>query len=915
MDVSRYLSAASFWTPEHVFRPLSGLRHVPFLFWLVDAARPRVIVEQTAKPGNTYFACCQAVRSLEHQARCFALEPHRHEHRAAPIGSHLDRQAQEVNNECFRQFSRLIDATSPEEVCEFEDGSVDLLHFQPAPNGPALRDDLDLWLPKLSDSSIVLVQRTNHHMHASSVGRFFDELAGEYPTFEFLHDYGMGVVGVGAAIPEQVRALLDAGLQPRLRDEIRRTYTHLGQAVLDRLLRDDLQKHIQSGGSEELIPDLGEPDRPARTRLDAHPDQAGHGPEIPAPGRRSETVVLRNKLSLIEQKNRDLTEEIERFQRSAAWALMQKARGLRMRLFRDGRLSGKCWNAFAGFVRVSAASGMRVAFQKAHAKIQRKLKTTRRRDGSKGTNSGMPGKLADDPQTAFTSLGWRFNGEKAGRHKGSSGRFKLLLISHAACRTGCAYCLLHLAEEFTKLPDLECWIVLQQGGELAKEFARVAPTLDMSELVQYGMSRSELPGVIAEAFAAYAGRGLAICNTMAVSEFHAAFAEHQVPVLSWIHELPTMVDLFGGELAVERIKAVSRQIIVPAGIVRKAWVEQFGVDPAIVHAVYYGQAPRTSGISRELARSRVLKELDLPTDARIVLGCGTVDLRKGADLFAQVARRVLIDPRAGELAEKTWFVWVGHSDQEHIRHWLMHDAALHGLHNRVILTGPRSDTVPYFLAADLFALTSREDPCPIVNLEAMESGLPVVAFEDAGGAPEVLDRAGVAVPYLDVAAMADEILSLLQDDPRRQEMGRLGRAIVRETLTWPRFMASLLAILKESYDYHPPRRLDVSVIVPSYRHSSYLEERLRSIFRQTHAPREIIFLDDASPDDSLEVAPPAGRGIARSHAYHQQRDEQRQHVPAVAQGAEAGHRRPGLDRRIGRHLPSRVPGTARPRIL
>jgi glycosyltransferase involved in cell wall biosynthesis len=46
----------------------------------------------------------------------------------------------------------------------------------------------------------------------------------------------------------------------------------------------------------------------------------------------------------------------------------------------------------------------------------------------------------------------------------------------------------------------------------------------------------------------------------------------------------------------------------------------------------------------------------------------------------------------------------------------------------------------------------------------------------------------------------------------------------------------------------------VSVIVPNYNHAPYLEERLRSIFDQTYPPREVIFLDDASTDDSVAVA-------------------------------------------------------------
>jgi glycosyltransferase involved in cell wall biosynthesis len=45
----------------------------------------------------------------------------------------------------------------------------------------------------------------------------------------------------------------------------------------------------------------------------------------------------------------------------------------------------------------------------------------------------------------------------------------------------------------------------------------------------------------------------------------------------------------------------------------------------------------------------------------------------------------------------------------------------------------------------------------------------------------------------------------------------------------------------------------VSVIVPNYNHGPFLERRLRSVLNQTYSDFELIFLDDASTDDSLEI--------------------------------------------------------------
>lgn len=45
----------------------------------------------------------------------------------------------------------------------------------------------------------------------------------------------------------------------------------------------------------------------------------------------------------------------------------------------------------------------------------------------------------------------------------------------------------------------------------------------------------------------------------------------------------------------------------------------------------------------------------------------------------------------------------------------------------------------------------------------------------------------------------------------------------------------------------------VSVVVPSFNHAPFIERTLRSVFRQTHAPRELFVIDDGSGDGSVRV--------------------------------------------------------------
>ena len=90
----------------------------------------------------------------------------------------------------------------------------------------------------------------------------------------------------------------------------------------------------------------------------------------------------------------------------------------------------------------------------------------------------------------------------------------------------------------------------------------------------------------------------------------------------------------------------------------------------------------------------------------------------------------------------------------------------------------------YFSAMDIFALTSREDPFPLVMLEASATGLPLVCFEASGGGPEFAEAdAGLLAPYLDVAAFANRVLSLSADPEARRAIGGAARRKVAERYT------------------------------------------------------------------------------------------------------------------------------------
>ena len=100
-------------------------------------------------------------------------------------------------------------------------------------------------------------------------------------------------------------------------------------------------------------------------------------------------------------------------------------------------------------------------------------------------------------------------------------------------------------------------------------------------------------------------------------------------------------------------------------------------------------------------------------------------------------------------------------------------------------------------AADVFVLPSRCEGMPLVLLEAMDAGLPVVATRVIGSEEVVADgETGLLVPPEDPAALGTALARLLADPQLRARFGRAGRQRFLERFTGRR-MAARTAVLYE----------------------------------------------------------------------------------------------------------------------
>jgi glycosyltransferase involved in cell wall biosynthesis len=105
----------------------------------------------------------------------------------------------------------------------------------------------------------------------------------------------------------------------------------------------------------------------------------------------------------------------------------------------------------------------------------------------------------------------------------------------------------------------------------------------------------------------------------------------------------------------------------------------------------------------------------------------------------------------------------------------------HGLRNNVRFLGYRTDAQRLFAAADVVVLPSKIEGLPLVAVEALAAGRPVVATA-VGGTPEVVihEETGLLVPPDDATSFADALDRLLSDPDLRVRLGSRGRALVEE---------------------------------------------------------------------------------------------------------------------------------------
>src|SRR5579864_1330236 len=195
--------------------------HIPFAYELVGRLRPTTIVELGAYSGSSLAAFCQAVEACSLDAKCYGIDLWEGDIHMGKFDEDIFREISAYFTATYPATARLLRKDFSEAAAGFADKTVDLLHIDGTHTFEAVSNDFRTWLPKMSDSGVVLFHDTNVTVSNTGqaalrfgVRKVFDSVKERYPHLEFSHCWGLGVLVVGKNAPPAVIELAEMARLP-----------------------------------------------------------------------------------------------------------------------------------------------------------------------------------------------------------------------------------------------------------------------------------------------------------------------------------------------------------------------------------------------------------------------------------------------------------------------------------------------------------------------------------------------------------------------------------------------------------------------------------------------------------------------------------------------------------------------------
>ncbi|PWV64470.1 rhamnan synthesis F family protein [Plasticicumulans acidivorans] len=395
----------------------------------------------------------------------------------------------------------------------------------------------------------------------------------------------------------------------------------------------------------------------------------------------------------------------------------------------------------------------------------------------------------------------------------------ILIVSHDASRTGAPILTLNILQTMREKHNVVA--LLLGPGNLQEAFSESANEVIYSPEVR---NCAPMAAPIVREICSRHKFSFAIINSIESRAVLRGLALQSVPTVSLFHEFASYTrprDAF--------LEAFlwSTQVVFSTNLtLENALAECPSVDKEPIEVIPQG----ICNVPKEIASAEVI-ELEqkrirnivrpdsLAEDCIVILGVGTVQLRKGVDLFLDCASKIA--SLVG--INRCRFVWLGAgynpNDDVSYSVYLADQIQRAGLQDCVVFGGETSEIDIAYQLSDIFILSSRLDPLPHVAMEAMAHTLPIVCFDKTTGIADFLKENGLedscVAKYLDVSDLALKIKPMVESDSYRAEVGKNCREVTIRSFQMKDYVSKLEQLGQKAKSLHEQQEKDRTTIMES----------------------------------------------------------------------------------------------------
>ena len=182
--------------------------HIPFMLCLINYMRPRTYLELGTHYGASFFAVCQAIRETEIDCLPTAVDLWLGDEHAGMYDEKVYGSFRRILDNRFAGIAHVLRKDFTEAAADFKNHTLDLIHIDGLHTYEAVKNDYETWLPKASKNGVILFHDTNVRERGFGVWKLWDEIKGNYESFNFTHTHGLGIIALGSPASNPVISLL-----------------------------------------------------------------------------------------------------------------------------------------------------------------------------------------------------------------------------------------------------------------------------------------------------------------------------------------------------------------------------------------------------------------------------------------------------------------------------------------------------------------------------------------------------------------------------------------------------------------------------------------------------------------------------------------------------------------------------------